>query len=127
MIWRLEEIRTEVAETVSVMVAADTFLNPKHKSVVSASLPKAMQFLGAKLGMTVKDLQTIAPKLASQIAEVMSTSGSESSRKKKAEGSHPEEDGPEGKTGKKKLRKSGDCGRKRGRQQEDQEAEAADE
>lgn len=67
-----------------MMVASDVFLNPKHAGQTSAVLPKVMNYLGTKLGMTLKDLKEIAPKLASQVAQALGSS-SDSSRKRKTE------------------------------------------
>ena len=77
----LEAARHEVVQTVATMVAADVFLNPKWAGKAHSAVPKVLSYLTSKIGMTLKDLQEISPKLASQIMEVTG-SGSESSRKK---------------------------------------------
>ena len=73
-------MREEAAGTFSVLIAADIFLDPKHAESQKDSLAKAMTYLGSNLGMTLKDLQLLAPKLASNISTVLGSS--EGSRKR---------------------------------------------
>jgi len=78
-------LREDVTQTVAILVAASVFLDPEQAAQAKGTAPKAMQYLGSALGMTMKDLQALSPKLASNMAEVM---GSESggSRKRASEG-----------------------------------------
>ena len=87
IIWQTcQALRQDVTQTLSVMVAADVFLNPKHASNTKAASAGVMQYLGSKLGVTHADLAALAPKLSAQLSEAMGSGGnSDGSKKRKKE------------------------------------------
>ena len=90
-----KELRDSVAATLGVMIASDVFLNKKHAAQMKPALQAALEFIGKKLGVTQADVSKVAPKLGSQINEVLrgenqskkgNTSEAGSKRKAESEG-----------------------------------------
>lgn len=97
-------LREETTQTLTVMVTADVFLNPCHSGKLKEVVPKVMAYLGSKLGMTLKDVHGLSPKLASQLSEVLGTSETGSRKSKKtATGDAPAD--PESKNQEKEKRR----------------------
>ena len=76
-----KELRESVAGTLSVMLTSDILLNKKHAGKGKAAMVQVMEFVGKKFGVTDADLGKIAPKLASQVSELMHGQAPPSKRK----------------------------------------------
>ena len=65
----LEELRGDVALTVSTMLACDVVLNAKHAGKQKLVCADVYKYMGATLGVTKRDLANISGKLVAQLQQ----------------------------------------------------------
>ena len=76
----MEELRGDVALTVSTMLACDVVLNAKHAGKQKLICADVYKYMGTTLGVTKRDLANISGKLVAQLQQLKSRRQGRSAR-----------------------------------------------
>ena len=96
IIFCVQDLRQQVAMSISVLLVCDVFLNPKYVTQKSQALSEVLKYTGSTFGVTKKDILEIAPAIRAHLDEAVASepktpsktssvgnNGSASSKKKK--------------------------------------------